>query len=90
MVDLMIMIVQNLRFFLTAVIPTAVILWNQAISHQFRHLGILNIMIPVYLYTCVFVYLCMCVCVYVCMCIKEKRDPGTQDPNILHVGLYDV
>ena len=38
------MIVQNSRLFLTdvtitAVAPTAVFLWNEVISHKFRHMG---------------------------------------------------
>ena len=65
----MFMIVQNLRFFLTDVAPTAVIFGNKFISYQFRHLGISQMMVPVYLYICELVYLCTSKLVNLCFCV---------------------
>ena len=53
----------------TAVGPTAIILWHKVISHQLRHLGILEIIIPVYLYASVLEYLCTCLLVYLRTCV---------------------
>ena len=73
MVDPMFMIVENLRLFqtavtptvvtLVAVAPTTVILINKVILHQFKHLSLSQMVISVYLYTCVF-SLCTCQLVF--------------------------
>ena len=52
----------------TAVAPTAIILWYQAIYYHFRHIGLLQMMIHVYFYTHLVVYLCTCEFVYLWIC----------------------
>ena len=70
MVPPMFMTVHILRLFLTAVTPTAGNLEKKVFSPQyFRHLGIVKMMIPVHLYTCVRVNLSSCVFVHFCACL---------------------
>ena len=42
---------------------------NFVVSHYFRHIHVLQVIIPVYLYTCIFAYLCTCELVYKRMCV---------------------